>query len=555
MRRALTIVLSVTCTVILQTLTINVVAAQSLTYQEGGAPGDARDPALDVSPSSRRYVCSNGGSDSNNGLTQATAWATISKINSSWNSIPSNAIIVLCRGGSWSSSSITNKAGTEDAPTAIGAYGSCTASSHFDNMCDNAPRVDGNFITDGSSWITLRDLESRRFGSSFGSHDMLYYRNQARGPTGGSASNIYKAFAESYHMVYVENIATDANTNDYFSAHVASGGIANHDGWWYIDNICIGSGGEDCIDVMQSESDQGSTHLTLDTKIIANRMVGQPLSGYSTLSGTANNCVNSGHEGRFYWWVGNICLGWEGDWIWSFARQSNQEKNDAHISGNVVLGDASSGNMMRNNARRQNHFHNIFANGSTGVAVQFSGEDQHFNYNVVIATGSTSGALISTTTQGGLHSNNILTWDNNWYGLSTGKTIYNGENLNQRQSNTSFDQNSNEGSINGFTMPTVSTYPNPNDWRGASFLNDITPSGAWPGCDGADTPGARDCNGNWLGWELNAISGAPNGGCGWAGLPIVGVKMTELGITGQCAPQSNGTAPPRPQPPVLISAQ
>ena len=174
MRHAHAILLSVTCTIALQALTVNVVAAQSLTYQEGGAPGDVTDPALDVNASSRRYVCSNGGSDSNNGLTQATAWASISKINSSWGSIPSNAIIVLCRGGNWGNSSITNTAGTENAPTAIGAYGSCTASSHFDNMCDNAPRVDGNFITDGSSWITLRDLESRRFGSSFGSHDMLY---------------------------------------------------------------------------------------------------------------------------------------------------------------------------------------------------------------------------------------------------------------------------------------------------------------------------------------------------------------------------------------------
>ena len=87
MRRPLTVVLSVTCAITLQVLTINEVSAQSLTYQEGGAPGDITDPALDVPASQRRYVCSNGGSDSNNGLTQDTAWATINKINSAWGSI------------------------------------------------------------------------------------------------------------------------------------------------------------------------------------------------------------------------------------------------------------------------------------------------------------------------------------------------------------------------------------------------------------------------------------------------------------------------------------
>ena len=224
------------------------------------------------------------------------------------------------------------------------------------------------------------------------------------------------------------------------------------------------------------------------------------------------------------------------------------------MSGNMVFADASGGDMARNYAKNQNVHHNTFVGGSSGAAVVMgdssAAPNQHFNNNIVIHKSGNSGQLVNTLTP----NSQILSMDNNWYGLTTGKTITDGQSLTQRQSSTSFDQNSGEGAIAEFTMPTRSAYPNPNSWRDAAFLDDITPSAGWSGCNGSNTPGARSCSGDYLGWELQAISGAPNGGCGWAGLPIVGVKIAELGITGQCAPTSNGTGPPRPRPPELISA-
>lgn len=552
MRRALTILLFVTCTITFQALAINVVAAQSLMYQEGGAPGDTTDPALDVSASSRRYVCSNGGSDSNNGLTQATAWATINKINSSWSSIPSNAIIVLCRGGSWGNSSITNKAGTTDSPTAIGAYGACTPSPYFDNVCSNAPRITGTLTLNQSSWINVRDLSARRYDISFGSHDMLLYRNQAVGPE-SSASNVFRAFGISYHIVFVENIATDATANDYFSIHRDS--TANRrsprDGWWLIDNICVGSGGEDCIDLAMANIDDGfDQYISKDAKVIANRFVGQPLSGYSTMTGTAAKCQNSGHYGKYFWWVGNICLGFTSGAQWNFSRLNKKE--GAQISGNIIIADTASGDMFRNYGKSQNIYHNtLIHNGATGSVTILDSAGQKYDYNLTLHNKRNSSQLINTR----MSNSQIISFDNNWYGLATGKTVTDGQSLSQRQSSTSFDTNSDEGAIAGLTMPRRSTYPNPNDWRDSSFLDDVTPGSGWSGCNSSNTPGALDCTGNYLGWELNPITGADNGGCGWAGLPIVGVKMTELGITGQCAPRSIGTESPRPEPPVLISAQ
>jgi len=510
------------------------VPAGSLTYQEGGDPGDETDPALDVDAASRRYICSIGGSDANTGLTQAQAWATINKIAPEWAGIPSNAIIVLCRGGTWGASSITNKAGTTDSPTAIGAYGACTASAFFDNICSNAPRITGDMSFNQSSWLTVRDLSVRRFDTSFGSHHILVYRNQGKGPEGVSA-NVFRSFGASHHMVFVENIATDATGNDYFSAHRDSGAgrINNRDGWWYIDNICLGNGGEDCIDLANAEVDDGfDQYVTLDSKVIANRFLGQGLVGYSTQVGTPAKCNNSGHEGKYYWWVGNICLGWTGSNQWNFARDPGTGKDAAQISGNFIIGDVSSNtDMFRNFATNQNIFHNtLIQNGTTGNVSLIDGNSQKYDYNISVHQQTNTEQIIDTVTADG----QITSMNNNWYGLATGKIITDGETLAQRQVSTSFDANSDEGAITGFTMPTAATYPNPNTWRDAAFLDDITPSVVWSGCDGANTPGARDCTGNYIGWELNVITGADNGGCGWDGLPIVPVKLAELGVTGDC---------------------
>jgi len=524
-------------------------SAAPLTYQEGGEPGSVSDPGLDTSASNRRYVASNG-NNNNDGLTQSTPWASCSKVDSEWNNIPAGSIILFRRGDTFGGNcSLENHSGTADNPKAIGAYGACTPSPYFDNLCSNAPRFDGTFSLSGSSWITLRDLSARRYDTSFGAHDILVYRNQAKGPGGGTASNIYRSFADSYHMVFIENVATDADANDYFNAHPDGSGTSNRDGWWYIANICIGTGGEDCIDLAGSNPDLGSDSYTVkDVKVIATRAVGRPLAGYSNLTGRANNCVNTGHFGNFYWWVGNVCMGWQSDYIWNFGRQT--DKGDAQISGNVVIGDDGNGYLSRNYAYNQNIYHNTFINGgSSGQVTGFDSNGQRFDYNVVVAMQSgNNSALVDARTSSG----QILSMDHNWYGLATGKTITSGDTLSQRQSGTSFDRNSGEGSIDGFTMPTVGNYPNPNSWKDNSFLSNITPSPTWAGCNGPDTPGAIDCNGNFLGWELQPIAGAPNNGCGWAGLPIVAEELALLGITGQCAPASDGTQPSRPMPPDLL---
>ena len=94
-----------------------------------------------------------------------------------------------------------------------------------------------------------------------------------------------------------------------------------------------------------------------------------------------------------------------------------------------------------------------------------------------------------------------------------------------------FDTNSDEGDVDGIAFPTIGTYPNPEDWWDSSFQGDVTPAGTWGGCATGNTPGAKDCSGNDLGWEINSMDG---GFCGWAGLPIVSIKLAALGVGGNC---------------------
>jgi hypothetical protein len=52
------------------------------------------------------YFCSNGGSDSNDGLSSSTPKASWSAIISTFNSMPAGDTVALCRGGSWTGSTV-----------------------------------------------------------------------------------------------------------------------------------------------------------------------------------------------------------------------------------------------------------------------------------------------------------------------------------------------------------------------------------------------------------------------------------------------------------------
>ncbi|MFC1715584.1 hypothetical protein ACFL6S_18075 [Candidatus Poribacteria bacterium] len=57
-----------------------------------------------------------------------------------------------------------------------------------------------------------------------------------------------------------------------------------------------------------------------------------------------------------------------------------------------------------------------------------------------------------------------------------------------------------------------------------------SPNTHWAGDRGADTSGAFDSDGNWLGLVIKPLPGLENQGYGWAGPPLVRLKLKELGV-------------------------
>ena len=86
------------------------------------------------------YYISNSGNDSNNGTSQATAWATLSKVNSF--TFVAGDYILFNRGDTFYGSMVINNAGTSGNPIVFGAYG-----------VGKKPVITG--LTQVAAWINL----------------------------------------------------------------------------------------------------------------------------------------------------------------------------------------------------------------------------------------------------------------------------------------------------------------------------------------------------------------------------------------------------------------
>jgi hypothetical protein len=129
------------------------VSATTSTPPPSSAPDCASAPLR--STGTVHYFCSNGGSDSNDGLSPSTPKASWSAAVTTFNSMPAGDTVALCRGGSWSVST------TDAAPSA-----SCTAT----NTCDFRDYGSGvrpivNFTATGTAigLFTLRNKQGVRF--------------------------------------------------------------------------------------------------------------------------------------------------------------------------------------------------------------------------------------------------------------------------------------------------------------------------------------------------------------------------------------------------------
>ena len=116
--------------------------------------GDAAPATTYANP---RYVDPVGGSDSNDGLTTATAWKTVTKVNNT--TIPAGAAILFKRGATYTTSLVVDNSGTSSNRIVVGSYGT-GALPIFDGGAARYPvQVTGN-------WVTVQDIQVQNAGQS-----------------------------------------------------------------------------------------------------------------------------------------------------------------------------------------------------------------------------------------------------------------------------------------------------------------------------------------------------------------------------------------------------
>lgn len=487
---------------------------EPLSYAEG-APA-MEDPGAEAPAA--RYVDADDGDDDDDGLTPATAWQSIGKAHDELPNLPAGAHILLRRGRSWGGNLSFDSPvqGAEGARLVVGAYGP---------LAEPRPQlIDGVRLRD-VAWITVRDLEVERISLNDGANNCLVYDNVVHAIVSNDLSNGIVIGNRAHHNAVVQNLVYDIHANDGISIHDKNWGDPMEpvgDAQWIADNVVVGNSGmEEPID-FASGHDLGEAR---DLKIVGNRAQCRSVPGLSTLSGGASSGIVVMHEGSHVWIIGNIVSGCNNRGI---GTSANEEDGHVymHISSNVVFNNGRANNVNVDLEMSDLTFrHNTVVhdqNDRNPVAMRDFARRMIFERNIVANEEHTDwGGWVSVGPDP--PSVAIAAMDHNWYADLSGNApnaIIGGQSLSDWQSATGFDLSSGDAPIPGLSAPTDS-WLDPRQWDDPAFLAHFVPDPAFAACQGADTPGAFDCQGNRLGVTFEPHAELDNDGYGWEGPLII----------------------------------
>jgi len=152
------------------------------------------------------YYVKNAGDDAKDGLSDANAWETISKVQSTLNGDQSDDTVYFNKGDEWREQYTVAGYGTSGHPFTHDAYG--TGADPIINGAD--------LITPGTSWSAVQGTDSETtLPDSWASTDYIYY-NQISVTTAGTIQSydIYLLSANSTHIkcaLYTDSANTPAN--------------------------------------------------------------------------------------------------------------------------------------------------------------------------------------------------------------------------------------------------------------------------------------------------------------------------------------------------------
>ncbi len=507
MKHSITIIIFAIIFAIIFLITQNSVFAQ-LTYSEGGV--SVIDPGLEVSPELRRYVDAVMGSDANDGKTQATAWKSLSKVNSEKGTYTPGFHILFKRGQSWSGNLgiKTNPSGAENNRIVFGAYGS---------LNEARPRISGTVYA--ATYYMVRDLQASRFymGTN-GNHHSIFYNNICF----GGGNNGIMVIGDAHHSAIVGNIIYDVDNNDAISVHVRNWvtpveNVKSHH--WILDNIAIGNRGmEDGVDVAMGDYTMEGKQVEGDVKVIANRIQMESVPGLSTRAGTGRQSIAMGHEAQYNWVIGNIATSGT-----SVGLNAHEARVDFSVRGNIFFKGGISNMCVLNAPNLTFENNTIYDYTGSSTPIMLDSKKMVFLNNLVLRP------------EGGYWAQKLIApieMDYNWWGHSESSLI-DGKSLVDWQKATGFDLNSGVGDVPGVTAPPNDAYNHdPRNWNDDAFISQFIPSSEFTGNNGI-IPGAFDNKGNRQGTAILPFedSDLENGGLGWEGPPLVQQRLKELGIS------------------------
>jgi hypothetical protein len=203
------------------------------------------------------------------------------------------------------------------------------------------------------------------------------------------------------------------------------------------------------------------------------------------------------------------------------------DKQYVQVSGNVMFNCANNNKkvMCELHCKELQTEHNTFIHTMENRApVKIAGVNHRFVRNLMIRV-HPEGNWAEV-----LPDSDIAEMDSNWYGHSQSPKVA-GKSWEEWQKSSGWDIHSLIGVVPGISPPEENSFnDDPRNWRDPEFISHFAPNSSWVRNKGSDTPGAFDADGNWLGLEIKPLPGLENRGYGWAGPPIVHLRLEELGV-------------------------
>jgi hypothetical protein len=414
----------------------------TVTDEEGSTDTTSIDiEVLDRPGTARTYYVSNSGSDSNDGLSPANAWATIDRINSEALSIPDGSEILFNRGdsfsytGDWSISALLR-----GGPyyITIGSYGTGNKPILDIGVIDTYPALEGyglvveDLYVTGAIWVrstyySLSEPTGYRYpGNPVTIRDSIVSDGVSGWATSGSV---------------LENIYVDAETID---RQCFSFDFQSVTDYFYMNNVtCLRAEGHGGYIASSASPDTPSKHILIENSefayngIYTDRRDGFTIHGYVDNFIFRNNDVH--HNG--------YALGWDSSYSGNtpeYMRNFIMEENKIHDQRDYVLQFSSQQNLIIRN--------NIFYN-NPGNVIQiltphnYDGymDEDSYNvriYNNVLYNNSGTAFNLGATQVHDVYIRNNIVMDNNGYVLedSDADDLYMSNNI-YHNSNGGFRRN------------------------------------------------------------------------------------------------------------------